>query len=266
MQRAFGSVVLFFLVSSAFPCFAQDTRDNKPIVSEAGADASETVAILPWIYENGTPGARMTAKEFLETALTKSQFFREDSLRIIPETRVMLTWTNDMGRVTSSEGTELPTPRDLLKLGEKLGVDWVIAGHARWHTRSVWIGLGPKTKSDCTVDMLIVDVKNKELSLDARKVKMDSAPRDNPLKAATAAVLGFLGARGWLSPTLPFTVLSGGPKTPREQNAVQSAIARAIEPWLAVHPRNKKIDTGDENEIPGASGSSSDASPPPSGR
>lgn len=250
MQRVFGPVVLFLIVLSLLPCLAQNAQDNKPIdeSSETCADAPETVAILPWIYENGTPGAQIAAKEFLETILKKSQFFREDRFQIIPEARVTLTWTKDMGHDPGSERTEIPTPRELLKLGERLGVDWVITGHAFWHTRRVWIGLGPKTKAECTVDMVIVDVKNKELSLDARGVKMDSVPKENPLKAATTVLLGFLGAKGWFSSTLLLTAVSGGPKTPREQSAVQSAIATIIQPWLALHPQNKKIDTGDETE------------------
>jgi len=145
------------------------------------------------------------------------------------------------------ERAGLPTARELLILGEKLGVDWVITGRALWHTRSVWIGLGPKTKSDCTVDMVIVDVKNKELSLDARQVKMGSAPRENPLKAGTVFLLGALISKGRYLSALP-TLVSGGPKTPREQSAVQLAIAEAIRPWLALHPRNRKIDSGDAGE------------------
>jgi hypothetical protein len=228
---------------------AQNAQGSKPIDEspEARADTPETVAILPWIYENGTLGAQIAAKEFLKTTLTESLFFREDSFQIIPEARVTLTWTKDMGHDPGSERTGLPTPKELLKLGQKLGVDWVITGHAAWHTRSVWIGMGPKTKSDCTVDMVIVDVRKKELSLDARKVKMDSAPKDPPLKAATAVLLGVV-TKGRFFSTLPLTVISGGPKTPREQSAVQLAIAKAIQPWLALHPQNKKIDTGDEKE------------------
>ncbi len=250
MQRVFRPVVLFLLLLSVFPCLAQNAQDKKPTdeSSEVRADSPETVAILPWIYENGTSGAQTAAKEFLETALTQSPFFREGSFQIIPEARVALTWTNDMGHDPSSEGTELPTPKQLLILGEKLGVDWVITGRASWHTRSVWIGLGPKTKSDCTVDMLIVDVRKKELSLDARKVKMGNAAKDPPLKAATAVLLGLVSANGRFFSALPLTLVSGGPKTPREQSAVQLALANAIGPWLALHPRNKKIDIGYERE------------------
>lgn len=250
MQRIFGLMVMFFLVFSLFPCLAQDTQENKPIEnsSEISANTSETVAILPWIYQNGTSGAHIAAKEFLKTVLTKSLFFREDSFRIIPKEQVTQVWTQDMGHDPSLEKTGLPTPKELLKLGEKLGVDWVVTGNAFWRTRSVWIGLGPKTKSDCIIDMIIVDVKKKEISLDARGVKMDSAPRENPLKVVTVVLFGIVSGKKWLSSTVPLTIVSGGPKTPREQSAVQLAIAKAIAPWLALHPYNKKIDSNDEKE------------------
>ena len=244
-----GSVFVLLLVLLPWPCPAEDTQRNEVTngSSEVRVDGPETVAILPWIYENGTPGAHAAAKEFLETALTKSHFFRPDSFQMIPEERVISTWTKDMGHDPGSEEAVLPTPRDLLELGEKLGVDWVITGRASWHTRSLWIGLGPKTKSDCTVDMLIVDVRNQELSLDARQVKMACAPKDPPLKAATALLLGVVSSRGRLLSGVPLAAVSGGPKTPREQSAARLAIAAAIQPWLALHPKNRKIDKGDEN-------------------
>lgn len=241
MKRIFVLAVLL-VFGGLVPCLAQDSQEASSLEEPAAVfeHTPETVAILPWVYEQGTIGAQNTAREYLQTILTKSLYFREDSFLIVPEERVIQVWTADMGLAPASERTSVPEARELLKLGQKLEVDWVITGHARWHTRSVWIGLGPKTKSDCTVDMVIVDVKKKELSLDARKVKLDSAPREDPLKAATVVLLGLAGGR--LITTLPLTVISGGPKTPREQNAVQAAIATAIRPWLALHPYNRKIE------------------------
>ncbi len=249
MKRAIVLIALFLLVVATIPCLAQSEQEAAPTNEPAQSrlNAPESVAILPWIYEHGTPGAQKTAKDYLQAVLTKSLFFREDSFQFIPEERVVHTWTVEMGHNLALERTGIPPPTELLKLGQKLGVDWVITGHARWHTRSVWIGLGPKTKSDCTVDMVIVDVKKREMSLDARNVKLDSAPREDPLKAATVVLLGLAG--GKLISTLPLTVVSGGPKTPREQNAVQAAIATAIRPWLALHPDNRKIETNGEQEI-----------------
>lgn len=245
MHRVLVPIILCLLVLSLFPGFAQNAQENKPLneLAAARSDSSETVAILPWIYEKGTRGAQKTAQEFLEAVLTQSLFFRENSFQIIPEARVTQVWIQDLGHDPAQKRNVLPTPRELLKLGEKLGVDWVITGHAVWHTRSIWIGLGPKTKSDCTVDLVIVDVKKKEVSLDARRVTMDSTAKEDPLKAATTLLLGLARVESQFFLTLPLTVVSGGPKTPREQRAVQLAIAKAIQPWIVLHPQNKKIDT-----------------------
>lgn len=194
--------------------------------SQAGSETvkkPETVAVLPWIYLKGTNGAKKTAREFLDTVLTKSDF------EVIPEARVAVAW-KDMNLSLGEDRKELPTPKELLSLGEKLGVDWVITGKAEWHTRSIWVGLGPKTKSDCTVDVIVVDVRKREIALDARKVKMDSTAKEDTLKAVGTVLL-----------TPLFTIVSGGPKTPHEQRAVQLAIAKAIQPWLAERPQSRKI-------------------------
>lgn len=150
---------------------------------------------------------------------------------MIPEARVAVVW-EDMNLSLDEDWNELPTPKELLSLGEKLGVDWVITGKAEWHTHSIWVGLGPQTKSDCTVDVIVVDVRKREIALDARKVKMDSTAKEDTLKAVGTVLL-----------TPLFTVVSGGPKTPHKQRAVQLAIAKAIQPWLAERPQSPKIDS-----------------------
>jgi hypothetical protein len=124
----------------------------------------------------------------------------------------------------------LPSPVQLLALGKKWNVRWVIAPRAKWHTRSIWIGFGPKTKSDCTVDILVVDVKNEEVALDARQVRMDSTAKEDPLKVMGTLFVSSL-----------FTVVSGGPKTPHEQRAVQLATAKALQPWLTTHLQKQKL-------------------------
>jgi hypothetical protein len=61
---------------------------------------------------------------------------------------------------------------------------------------------------------------------------MDSTAKEDSLKAVGTILL-----------TPLFTVVSGGPKTPHEQRAVQLAIAKAIQPWLAQHPQTRKIES-----------------------
>jgi len=215
-------LVLVFAVAASDLAGAQQQAASE----STAKDKPETVAILPWVYQKGTDGAKKAAKEFLEAVLTKAYF------EVIPEARVRLAWAKNFGHDHDELREELPDPKELLKLGRYLGVNWVITGKAVWHTRSLWIGLGPKTKSNCTVDMLIVDVQHAELALDARKVMMDSTAKEDTLKAVGTVFVSAL-----------FTTVSGGPKTPHEQRAVQLAIAKAIQPWLSSRPQVRKIDT-----------------------
>lgn len=233
---------LLLIATSLSPCLAQNLPAAKP-AQDAG-NAPDTVAIMPWVFDKGTLAAQKTADTYIRDVFTKSLFFREDSYSIVPEDRVVTTWTQGLGCSLAEPRKNLPTAKQLLKLGKKLGVDWVVSGRAVWHTRSIWIGLGPKTKSDCAVDMVIVDVKNSELSLDARNVIGDSTAKEDPLTAGLSVALGLVHVEGQYL-TLPITAVSGGPKTPREQSAVQIAIAKAIQPWLAVHPRHRKIASDD---------------------
>jgi hypothetical protein len=189
----------------------------------------ETMAILPWHYAQGTDGAVKTAKEFLAMLMEKSQ---------VDTTSEVLTtagWKAANGSGWDDRKEELPTPAEMLRTGKELGVDWVMAGRARWHTKSVWIGFGPKTKSDCTVDALIVDVKSGDVALNARDVRMDDTAKEDPLKVLGAVLISGL-----------FTVVSGGPKTPHEQRAVQLAEGKALLPWLKTHMKSVKIDAKDK--------------------
>ncbi len=185
----------------------------------------ETAAILPWHYESGTDGAVKTGKEFLHTLLVKS---RVDETS---EVKTTAAWEETNGTAWDQAKWTMPSPAQMLRVGQKLGVDWVITGSARWHTKSVWIGLGPKTKSDCTVDCIIVDVKKGEVALDVKDIRMESTAKEDALKAIGAVFVSSL-----------FTVVSGGPKTPHEQRAVQLATAKAMQPWLTTHLKVKKID------------------------
>jgi len=213
------------------------------IAPQAGArQQAETMAVLPWIFEKGTDTAVRTGKETLDKLLSHS------GLEVTPEGRVTSTWINQLGLTLPDK--DLPQPADLLKLGQALKVNYVMAGKASWHSRSIWVGLGPKTKSTCTVDVLIVDVQSQSLVLNNRNVKMDSTAKEDALKALGTVFVSSL-----------FTVVSGGPKTPHEQRAVQLGIGKALEPWLV--PRMSRVGTPIKTPSEaGSTGGSSDTALP----
>jgi len=231
VQKRFGLLAAVGMLSVSvigLPLRAQqkiDVNADAPGQSKpADGVQVETMAVLPWDFEKGTSGAVKTGKEFLANVLSKSH------VETVSEVKALAGWEEANGAAWSEDKKDLPSPAQMLRTGNKLGVDWVMSGRAVWHTKSVWIGLGPKTKSDCTVDVRIVDVKNQIVVLDAKQVRLDDTAKEDTLKALGAVFVSGL-----------FTVVSGGPKTPHEQRAVQLAMGKAMEPWLVQHMKITKI-------------------------
>ena len=190
------------------------------------------VIVLPWTLKDGGETAHKTVKE----AITK--VFEKENYEEIPEIRAKAIWENDLNNgplqmeIKGDEAMKpLPTPEQLLKLGQKLGVDLVCAGRAKWHTRSIWVSLGPKTKSDCTVDLILIDVVNKQVVLQAEGVQADDTKSEALWETAGALFI-----------SMGFTALSGGPATPHEQRAGAQAVVKALEPWMkTIAPGSRKI-------------------------
>jgi len=202
-------------------------------IGDADAQADvKTVAVLPWSFRGGTDTAVQTAKD------TISLFFAKTKYEAVPTVRVNSAWEDKLGnppvkQIIKDDDPlpDLPSPKQLLALGQKLNVDLVCAGRAKWHTKSVWISLGPKTKADCTVDMLLIDVKKQEVLLDQKDINADDTRKESGLETA-----------GALFVSMGITAFSGGPKTPHQQRAAQLALGLAFEPWLkTVSPQQRKI-------------------------
>jgi hypothetical protein len=205
--------MLASLVCSLIFVQAQGTTGPVPV---------RRVALLPWTLRDGTETAQKTARDMVQTLFEKVNY------EVVPPVRTKTIWEEQLGNakvvdVVDSKGTypELPSAKSLLALGRKMGVDLVCAGRASWHTKSVWVALGPKTKADCTVDVIIVDVAKEEVALDAKGVKSDNTRTEKGIETAASLFI-----------SMGFTALSGGPKTPHQQKSAQNAISLAMEPWL----------------------------------
>ncbi len=208
---------------------------------QAARPKIKTVAILPWSYQGGTDTAVKTGDD------TVVALFGGAGYAVVPKAVTQKYMTDlSAGKVRhlafdedDRGAAQLPSARKMLRLGRAMGVDLVCAGGASWHTRSIWVSLGPKTKATCTVDMVIIDVGKAEVVLDARRVSADSHKRETTAETA-AALLIHIG----------FTAVSGGPKTPHEQRSARLAIGEAMEPWLqaVVRPAPRKIE-GDGRAI-----------------
>ncbi len=217
------------MVTTILVCLAlqqQISTTPKPIDGQnqthVAAASTPTVAMLPWVTRAGTDGARDTAAKYINAVFEKANY------TVLPTTGTKKIWEEDLhqSRLIISPETDgdykpLPSPKDLLALGVAMHADLVCAGRAKWHTRSIWVSLGPKTKSDCTVDVLLVDVKKREVVLDAQNVKADDTKSESSLETAGALLV-----------TMGITALSGGPADPHERKAAGNALAKAFGPWL----------------------------------
>ena len=241
---AFGIASLFSCVAA---CQAQSLRLAEKTSKQS---TSESVAVIPWHFSNGTPTARKAAKQFLSELMLKLKI-NEMSVAIVRQTIVEDISGEHPASVAkkpnipegytmlyadilkdAEEDFTLSTPSQMLRIGKKLNVDWVLSGSADWHSRSIWIALGPKTKSTCTINVRVVDVKNKEVVLDVQNLQMDSTAKED-----TLSTFGSLFVSSF------FTILSGGPKTPHEIKAVQLGIVKSLQPWIVRHQIITKIDS-----------------------
>lgn len=116
----------------------------------------------------------------------------------------------------------LPDPKQLLALGKAAGADYVCVGTLSWRVRSIWVGLGPKTKADASVSVIIVDVKKAEVALNVIDMSSDSSKAEKWYETAGALLVAW-----------GITLFSGGPKTPHIQKAAVKGIGAATDPYFS---------------------------------
>ena len=178
----------------------------------AGAAIAKSVVIYPWLFDDGTQTARATAM----TTLT--EIAKQNGYTVIAQSKATSTYRAMKLPMLSAVGG--PTNAQLRQYGKKLGASYVVFGSIDWHTRSIWVGSGPKTISTATVDASVLDVATGKVSYSKSGVAGRSDETEDNIKLLAAVLI------------TPFvTVVSGGPKTPQEQRAVQIALARTFMDW-----------------------------------
>lgn len=188
---------------------------------------------LIWTYaenEKGTSeGGMRTANDLLK------KLFEEKAGYEIVSSAIVKQAAKDLGQEDRPSTVEdpgqlprLPSDKEILALGQKAGVDFVCVGTLSWRVRSVWVGLGPKTKADAVVSCRIVDVSKATVALDAQDVNSASTKAEKWFESAGAILL-----------TWGITLFSGGPKTPHIQKAGVKAIGAATDPFFQVSSGRK---------------------------
>jgi|SRR5579862_8950095 len=131
------------VVALAVPAPAQESGRRQDI-------SQGTAVALPWVFENGDETSQITAISSVDEIMRKAGYSS------IPGHVAREAW-NSRGLPQANFG-DLPSRRTLESLGQALHATRIYYGSVSWHTRSIWVDLGPKTVSTATVDVYVFDV------------------------------------------------------------------------------------------------------------
>ncbi|MFN3728201.1 MAG: hypothetical protein ACK4XJ_00615 [Fimbriimonadaceae bacterium] len=188
-----------------------------PAFSPAGEPQANQVkgsmVAYPWAFTNGTDTARETAVKAVQEVFQKANY------SILPQGAAERAWKSL--QLPTAQPMIFPNQSQLQRFARAMEADFVAFGSVNWHTRSIWVGMGPKTISTATVDLYVYDRKANRVVYTKEGVEGRSDEQDTALRVLAPLLI---------SPFIaPFT---GGPATPREQRAVQIAVARAAQGFV----------------------------------
>lgn len=185
----------------------------------AQAPSRGTITVHPVVFDkSGTDTSRAKAEAAVNEILTKGGF------KLIANSKSAETWRAKGFRQPTS--TRPPSAQNLVAVGRAVGARYVCAVQVAFHTRSIWVNLGPKTVSTCHMVTTIVDSRSGKIVHDS-EVDGRSDEKSDGLKVAAALLI-----------TPLVTAVSGGPKTPQEIRAAQIAAARSLEKFVTVDGSN----------------------------
>lgn len=153
MRRVKLSVTLPLLGSLLFglsllPVQAQESPPEK-------ADAPVTIYPIVFERNSGTDTSRSSAVQALREVMSKAGH------PVLSNTVAAATWKKL--RIPIPTGRSAPTARELTRFGKAMKARYVLAGQFDFHSRSIWVNLGPKTISTATADVYIFDVEQKKV-------------------------------------------------------------------------------------------------------
>jgi len=173
------------------------------------------VAIGPWTFEDGNITSRTMVTD------TIRRICEHQGYTVLPQAAIDGSFQS-MNPAIGMRGGR-PGLKGLARYASAVQATHLIYGVASWHTRSIWVGTGPKTISTATIDLYVYNAQTGAITY-KRKAEGRSDEKESVLKDVADVIL-----------TPLVTVVSGGPATPREQRAAQIALGRALRPWIQRH-------------------------------
>jgi hypothetical protein len=212
-RSAFRWLIAVTTCAAAASVFAQDTSKEPDITRTPQMQEKGLAVAFPWAFEQGTQTARQTALKSAEEVAQKAGY------ATVPTDVARSRWN----RTHRSEPSykSLPSRASIRSFGRALKADKVIYGNISWHTRSIWVNLGPKTVSTAHVNVYVLDVKTGKVDFSRADVEGRSDEESENYKIAAAVLV-----------TPLVTAVSGGPATPQEERAVRVAFGITYHDWV----------------------------------
>ena len=201
------TLVALFAIAAA-PASTMSPKSNQIQGQSLG-----TVVAYPWAFTNGTETARKSVSRIVGEISKKATY------EVVPNDVAYSEWSRaDYRMPTSAEPAKKTT---LQAFGNTVHATYVIYGSVAWHTRSIWVNVGPKTISTATVNVTIMDVATGSTLYEKLGIEGRSDEKSNMLKIAGDILI-----------TPLVSAVSGGPAAPQEERAAQIAISKAMVDWV----------------------------------
>lgn len=181
----------------------------------AQSESRGRVAVYPVVCDNtGTDTSQAKAREAV------TEVFRKDGFEVVDSRTSDSQWKSK--KLATPTLTRPPQTKDLGTFGRAVKADYVCTVSVTFHTRSIWVNLGPKRISRCHMTVTIVNPDTGKIVYEAEG-DGGSDKKSDKLKVAGALLV---------SPLV--TAVSRGPKTPQESRAAQIAASVTFKKFVVV--------------------------------
>jgi hypothetical protein len=203
------------------------TLTSAQAYSQFKTDPSAKVALVIAYTENevGTSksGINLTSERL-------SQFFRSEAGWTVLTEQMPISGQRKIGQFhyplsveNQSELPAMPKITEIQAYGAEIGVDFVCVGTMEWRVKTLWVGLGPKTKARAKASLVVVEVSTGKVLLDAKNITSDMAiGRRDSRRGGVPGPIFLSAALG---------IFSAGPKTPEIVKATHKVLEVTLEHW-----------------------------------
>jgi hypothetical protein len=215
VKRIVLCLVVCVILVSALSCLAATAATTAEKVTSLAK--MPTIAIFPCVCDGARKGTEEALPEVYQDIFSQKGF---DVRMGVPVEQAM--------RLLDVRTEGVPTDKEMLSVGEKMGVDFVLFCEHKFHTKNVWNAFGPKARTKLELKPRIVSVQKQEVVF--------SDGTSNYQKGGSKYQTGVA-----LLVSAPAALFMGGNKGKVEKKTAVASIGAAYQPFFDSLVTDKKI-------------------------